>query len=325
LGLLQITTNIIGKEAYSDRSGSIIEPMLKTQWYLKTNSLSKKAILAVKNNSIKIFPQQYVNMYFSWMNNIQDWCISRQLWWGHRIPIWYDKEKNIYVGKNEKDIRKKYFIDNSVILIQEKDVLDTWFSSALWTFSTLGWPKKTDELKTFHSTNVLISGFDIIFFWIARMIMLTLYFIKDKHGNPQVPFKKLYITGLIKDEQGLKMSKSKGNVIDPLDMIDGINLLDLIKKRTSNLIKSNTLNTIINLTKKQFPSGIKAMGTDALRFTFSSIASNNRFINWDMNKLKGYRNFCNKLWNASRFVISKINISNLNMYQKNIKKKLYFK
>ncbi|QCI19407.1 valine--tRNA ligase [Buchnera aphidicola] len=318
LGLLKNTTSIIGKEAYSDRSGSIIEPMLKTQWYLKTNSLSKKAILAVKNNSIKIFPKQYVNMYFSWMNNIQDWCISRQLWWGHRIPIWYDKEKKIYVGKNEKDIRKKYLIDKSVVLMQEKDVLDTWFSSALWTFSTLGWPKKTDELKTFHSTNVLISGFDIIFFWIARMIMLTLYFIKDKHGNPQVPFKKLYITGLIKDEQGLKMSKSKGNVIDPLDMIDGINLPDLIKKRTSNLIKSNTLNTVINLTKKQFPYGIEAMGTDALRFTFSSIASNNRFINWDMNKLKGYRNFCNKLWNASRFVINKINISKLNIYQKNI-------
>ncbi|CAL4043292.1 Valine--tRNA ligase [Buchnera aphidicola (Anoecia corni)] len=321
LGLLTKTTNLRGKEAYSDRSGSIIEPMLTSQWYLKTNSLSKKAILAVKNDSIKIFPEQYANMYFSWMNNIQDWCISRQLWWGHRIPIWYDKEKKMYVGKNEEDIRKKYLIKQSVTLKQEKDVLDTWFSSALWTFSTLGWPKKTEELKTFHSTNVLISGFDIIFFWIARMIMLTLYFIKDKYGNPQVPFKKLYITGLIKDEQGLKMSKSKGNVIDPLDMVDGINLPDLIKKRTSNLIKSNTLNTIINLTKKQFPSGIKAMGTDALRFTFSSIASNNRFINWDMNKLKGYRNFCNKLWNASRFIINKINLSKLNMYKKNIETK----
>ncbi|WP_422667281.1 valine--tRNA ligase [Buchnera aphidicola] len=288
---------------YNDRSGVIILPMLTNQWYLKVSELSKSAINVVNNKTIEFIPKQYKSMYLSWMNNIEDWCISRQLWWGHRIPIWYDNKKNIYIGRNETEIRKKNNISDDISLVQDHDVLDTWFSSALWTFSTLGWPKKSILLKTFHSTNVLISGFDIIFFWIARMIMLTMYFIKDKNGNSQVPFKKIYITGLIRDEKGQKMSKSKGNVIDPIDMIDGISLKKLIDKRTSNLIQPNVINIIRLRTIKTFPNGIEATGADALRFTFSSLASNTRDIYWDMNRLKGYRNFCNKLWNASRFVI----------------------
>lgn len=306
LGLLEKIIPHKNTIPYGDRSGDIIEPMLTDQWYLRTSQLAPTAIKAVKEGFINFIPKQYSNLYFSWMDNIQDWCISRQLWWGHRIPIWYDDNKNIYIGKNEVEIRKQYSVADHVNLIQEEDVLDTWFSSSLWTFSTLGWPDKTDFLDSFHPTNVLVSGFDIIFFWIARMIMLTMYFLKDKSGQPQVPFKTVYITGLIRDEQGIKMSKSKGNVIDPIDMIDGITLKELIKKRTKNMLKPNLAKVIKERTKKTFPQGIVATGTDALRFTFSALASVTRDIIWDMNRLKGYRNFCNKLWNASRFILMNV-------------------
>ncbi|WP_343152442.1 valine--tRNA ligase [Buchnera aphidicola] len=300
-----------------DRSNIVIEPILTNQWYLKTKELSKIAIDIVKKEKIKFIPSQYKKLYFSWMKNIKDWCISRQLWWGHRIPIWYDKKNNIYTGYNEKDVRKKYNLSEKLYLFQEKDVLDTWFSSALWSFASLGWPKSTRELNDFHPTNILVSGFDIIFFWIARMIMLTMYFIKDKDNISQIPFKKVYITGLIRDESGKKMSKSKGNVIDPIDMIDGISLNNLVIKRTKNLLKSDFSEKIIQLTKKEFPLGIKGAGTDALRFTCAALASMNREINWDMNRLYGYKSFCNKLWNASRFIFFHVENSKINYSKKN--------
>jgi valyl-tRNA synthetase len=287
---------------YGDRGGVVIEPMLTNQWYVNAKKMAGPAIEAVEDGRIQFVPKQYENMYFSWMRNIQDWCISRQLWWGHRIPAWYDESGKAYVGANEAEIRTKYNLGN-LALKQDSDVLDTWFSSALWSFATLGWPKNTDRLKTFHPTDVLVTGFDIIFFWVARMVMMSMNLVKDEHDNPQIPFKTVYVTGLIRDEQGQKMSKSKGNVLDPLDMIDGIDIDSLVAKRTENMMQPKQAEKIASRTRKQFPKGIEAHGSDALRFTLCALTSTGRDINWDMKRLEGYRNFCNKIWNASRYVM----------------------
>ena len=303
IGLLEDVKDHDLTVPYGDRSGVVIEPLLTDQWYVRAAPLAKVAADAVTNGEIEFVPKQYENMYFSWMNDIQDWCISRQLWWGHRIPAWYDEQGNVYVGRNEAQARAENGLAADVVLRQDDDVLDTWFSSALWTFSTLGWPENTEDLKTFHPTDVLVTGFDIIFFWVARMIMMTMHFVKDENDKPQVPFKTVYVTGLIRDDEGNKMSKSKGNVIDPLDMIDGISLEDLLEKRTSNMMQPKEAEKIKKQTAKQFPNGIESHGTDALRFTLTALASTGRDINWDMKRLEGYRNFCNKLWNASNFVL----------------------